>query len=213
MPIRLYILDDHELIISGLRSDLQSFPTFEIVGSHTDPRVGLEEILSRRQEIDIVVADIEMPHLSGFQVCNAIKEGGHQPRVVYLTYHMSPETRYRAMRTKMDGITYKNATATELATFLEAVHTGDNVVIGNVQRPPTATSVTAVLTTREQEVLYYLACLGLTNSEVAERMHRSKDTIETHRKNIMSKLGLKNTVELVHYAMSANICSDPPPTN
>jgi len=211
MAIRIYCLDDHELIVQGLRTDLGSLEEFSIVGSATDPRIGLEEILMNRASIDIVVTDIEMPHITGFQVCESIKSSGPMPRVVYLTYHMNDETRYKATRTKMDGMIYKNATKDELASFLSDVHRGESVVIRNLPEGVQPIRESTALTTAERRVLYLIACEGLTNSEAAERLHRSKDTIETHRKSIMSKLGLKNTVGLVHYALSIGICSSPPP--
>jgi len=206
-------LDDHELIIEGLRSDLHGNENIVLVGHNTDARIGLEEILANRDGIDVVITDVDMPHITGFQVCDVIKSSGPLPRVAFLTYHMNDETRYKAKRTQMDGMTYKNATKLELIAFIESVHSGKSVVVDNVPTSAIPITSTTPLTSREKEVLYYLACKGLTNAEVADLMHRSKDTIETHRKNIMSKLDLKNTVEMVHYALSVDVCNNPPSPN
>lgn len=212
--IRVYCVDDHELILDGLCADLDGYEQFQVVGRSTDPRVAVDEISKRREEIDIVITDIDMPHMSGFQLCEAIKSMGDMPRVVYLTYHINEELRVRAMRTKMDGITYKSGSKSEIVAFIEDVCKGGHVVIRNLPANVPMIRESTELTATEKVVLQLLACEGLTNAEAAERLFRSKDTIETHRKNVMGKLGLKNTVEMVHYAISAGICSKgTPPTD
>lgn len=205
--IRVYCVDDHELILDGLCADLERYEQFCVVGRATDPRRALEEITQLRDEIDIVITDVDMPHMSGFQLCDAVKSAGDLPRVVYLTYHVNEELRVRAMRTKMDGITYKSGSKSEIVSFIEDVCKGGHVVIRNLPVNVSMIRESTELTATEKVVLQLLACEGLTNAEAAERLFRSKDTIETHRKNVMSKLGLKNTVEMVHYAISAGICS------
>lgn len=204
--IRIYCVDDHELILQGLRADLSGVEDLEIVGMSSDARKGLEEILRRRHELDVVLTDIEMPNITGIQICAALKAAEAALKVGYLTYHMTDEIRYKARRSGVDGMIYKNATADEIRSFIRALHSGSAQESTTTAALSEQIRVSTPLTPTERTVLYYLACRGLTNAELATAMHRSKDTVETHRKNIMSKLGLKNTVELVHYAISAGIC-------
>ncbi|MBU3679591.1 MAG: response regulator transcription factor [Candidatus Kapabacteria bacterium] len=209
---RVYCVDDHELILDGLCSDLAKAEDFVVVGQSTDPKQALEEILDRRDEIDVVITDIDMPHMSGFDLCEEIKRHGALPRVVYLTYHVSDEIRYKALRSKMDGITFKSASTDSIISFIDEVCKGENIIVRALPTHVKLIQQSNELTATERTVTRLLACEGLTNSEAAERLHRSKDTVETHRKNIMSKLGLKNTVELVHFAIRSGICNLNPDT-
>lgn len=205
--IRVYCVDDHELILHGLCADLGSHEHFHVVGSTTDPRAALEEILLRRHEIDIVISDVDMPHMSGFQLCEAIKQASELPRVVFLTYHINDELRVKAMRTSMDGLIYKSAPKAEIASFLQDIWNGSHQIVRHLPSNVNVIRESMELTATEKVVLALLACEGLTNAEAAAKLFRSKETIETHRKNLMSKLGLKNTVEMVHFAINAGICS------
>jgi DNA-binding NarL/FixJ family response regulator len=208
MAIRVYCIDDHQLIVDGLRADLDGHHDISVVGTATDPHVGLSEIMARRDSVDIVLTDIEMPGMTGFAVCDALKREGVLPRVAYLTYHISDDVRHKATRTKMDGMIYKNATVSELVDFLHAVHAGTSTIIRNLPVDVTIIRASAKLTSTEKTVLRLIACEGLTNAEAAARLNRSKDTVETHRKNIMFKLEVRNTVELVHYAIGVGICNE-----
>lgn len=205
--IRVYCVDDHELILDGLCSDLSRSDQFEVVGFSTDPRTAVQEILQKRSDIDVVITDIDMPHMSGFQVCDEIKKYGVSPRVMYLTYHISDEIRFKAMRTPMDGITFKSSSRNDIIKFVEDVFNGDNIIVRNLPENVAMVRESTELTATELVVLKLLACEGLTNAEAAGKLHRSKDTVETHRKNLMSKLGLKNTVEMVHYAIQTGVCA------
>jgi len=211
---RVYCVDDHEIILDGLCNDLRKVEDVVVVGQSTDPRQALSEILSKRDEIDIVVTDIDMPHMSGFELCAEIKRHGTLPRVVYLTYHVSDEIRYKALRSPTDGITFKSASTESIISFIHEVCKGENIIVRALPTNVKVVQQSNELTTTERLVARLLACEGLSNSEAADRLHRSKDTVETHRKNIMSKLGLKNTVELVHFAIRAGICNQAEdPTN
>ncbi|MBK6291688.1 MAG: response regulator transcription factor [Ignavibacteria bacterium] len=207
MKIRLYIMDDHEMILDGLRSYFAGNDDFEIVGTATDPRVGLEEIIRAKDVIDIVLTDVEMPHMSGFEVCSKLQAHTVKPKVVFLTYHVNPEIRYKVERSKAEGLIYKNASREELFHLLKLVHEGE---LGRVVTKLTYFPSPTALTTTELRVLYYIGCCHYTTKQIAAEMFRSEETINSHRKNIMSKLDVHKNTELVHYAENLGLCKNPP---
>lgn len=208
MKIRLYIMDDHELILDGLRSYFVGNDDFEIVGTATDPRVGLEEITRGKDVIDIVLTDIEMPHMSGLEVCSKLQAHSLRPKVVFLTYHVNSEIKYKVTRSKAEGLVYKNASKEELFRLLTLVHEGESgqVYPPSPPPPPPPTS----LTSTELKVLYYIGCCHYTAKQTAAVMFRSEETINSHRKNIMSKLDMHKNTELVQYAEYLGLAKNPP---
>jgi len=204
--IRVYCVDDHPVIVRGLVEDLKDIDDLQVVGYSTDPIAALEEVLQKRAEIDIVLSDIEMPHLSGFDLCTSIKERGG-PKVVFFTYHATVEVTFKADRVGADGILFKHAGPDEIADGIRMAHRGLNVRSRIVEQSDRAEKVAASLTETEDMILRLIVCDCLTSTEIAERLLRSKHTVETHRRNMMVKLKVKNVLELVQYAQSVGLCT------
>lgn len=209
MKIRLYLIDDHEILIDGLQSYFTRETDFDVIGTATDPRIGLAEIEANRQNIDIVVADIEMPHMSGLDICAALRARSPLPKVAFLTYHITAELRYKVDRSKADGLIYKNVTKDELFAQLKTIHHG---MKPQPQSEPhhKPLAIATPLTTTELTVLYYIGVCFFTTKQTATAMFRSEETINSHRKNIMSKLGVHKVAELVRYAKYIGL--DKPPS-
>ncbi|MFM8438844.1 MAG: response regulator, partial [Candidatus Kapaibacterium sp.] len=176
----------------------------------TSPTEALALIRAQRSRIDIVITDIEMPVMTGFQLCSALKDEGELPYVGYLTYRMNEETRFKALRTKVDGLIYKSASIPELADFLRRIMSGPRPVVENIPEELVPIQETTPLTSAERKVLYYIACECLTTRETAELLHRSEETVMTHRKNIMEKLCIRNIAGLVRYALHIGLQNNPP---
>ncbi len=209
MKIRLYIMDDHELILDGLRSYFVGNKDFQIVGTATDPRVGLEEIKRAKDVIDIVLTDIEMPHMSGLEVCSKLKAHSLKPKVVFLTYHVNSEIRYKVARSQADDFIYKNASKEELFALLKRVNAGESS-LHDAAPIPEPVAVSSPLTATELKVLYYIGCCHYTTKQIAGVMFRSEETVNSHRKNIMSKLDVHKNTELVRYAEYLGLAKNPP---
>jgi DNA-binding NarL/FixJ family response regulator len=209
--IRIYCVDDHPIVLNGLRADLEHVPSLQLVGSTTDARIALEEILALGSELDVVLSDIEMPHISGFDMCNALKQRGATPRVIFFTYHMSPEVQYKAERAKVDGILYKSAGAAEIVECVELVHRGLRIGAALPTSEDLPLKVATPLTDAELVVLRCIVCDHLSTNEIAEKLFRSRHTIEQHRKNIMEKLDVHNVMQLMAYGYSIGLCSDAKP--
>lgn len=208
--IRVYCVDDHPIVLNGLRADLEDIPSLSIVGFTTDARTALEDVLSMGNRVDVVLSDIEMPYISGFDICSALKKIAPTPRLIIFTYHMTPEVQYKAERVKVDGILYKSAGAAEIIECIEKVHRGLHI---GTTLPPSENlplKVATPLTESELNVLRCIVCEHLSTNEIAEKLYRSRHTIEQHRKNIMEKLDVHNVMQLMAYGYSIGLCADAP---
>ena len=210
MKIRVYIVDDHPLIIDGFRLNFDDHRRISVVGSQTDPGRALEEINSRRNEIDVVLLDISMPSMSGFEICQRLKASGERPYVVFMTFHVDDVTRMKIDHSSYDGLILKSDRIEDVAEGIKRVYDGPRPALHEAQSTDHRSPTPDLLTQSELVVLYLIAVRGLTSREIAERLSRSEETVYKHRKNIMEKLGIHNVQGLVWYAMSIELHYRPP---
>jgi len=208
MPIRVLIADDHAMFRSGLRALLEKETDFEVTGEVGSGREALAAI--EEQDVDILLLDISMPGLSGPRVAEEALRKRPALAVVVLTMHEDEYYLQELLRIGARGYILKKSPGAALLLALRAAYQGESYVdpalagyvvspyIGKLpsQKPGRA----EVLTRREQEVCRLVA-YGYTNVEVAEKLFISDRTVETHRTNIMGKLGLKNRAQLVRFAI------------
>ena len=209
--IRVYVIDDHPVVLSGFAADIRASAHHTLVGTSSDPVQALQFLSNNRKNVDVVITDIEMPVKSGLDVVAELKREDLLPRCIFLTYDASMEMRSKAIRTKADGMIYKSASIEELLATIDMVHKGVNIWHSPPEGTTVPIKVAEGLTPAEMEVLFYIACKCLSSAEVADQLHRSRHTIETHRKNIMSKLDIHTVQGLVHYAYGINLCRDEHP--
>ncbi|MCX7839037.1 MAG: response regulator transcription factor [Anaerolineae bacterium] len=207
--IRLLMVDDHEIVRAGLRMLLQTQPDIEIVAEASNGR----EAVARARELqpDVVLMDISLPDVDGFQATQQIKRALPQTAVLALTMHESDEYFFRMLQAGASGYVPKKAAPTDLVSAIRTVHEGGVFLypslakslvqdyLGRARENDDRAALDG-LTEREQEVLKLIAD-GLTNQEIAERLTISVKTVERHRANIMSKLNLHSRTELVKYAI------------
>lgn len=207
--IRLVMVDDHEIVRAGLRMLLQTQPDIEIVAEADNGR----DAVARARELqpDIVLMDVALPDVDGFEATQQIKRALPRTAVLALTMHESEEYFFKMLQAGASGYVPKKAAPTELITAIRTVHEGGvflypalakALVRDYIGRASESTEHAALdrLTEREQEVLKLIAD-GLTNQEIADKLTISGKTVERHRANIMSKLNLHNRTELVKYAI------------
>lgn len=207
--IRLMMVDDHEIVRAGLRMLLQTQPDIEIVAEAANGR----EAVARARELqpDVVLMDISLPDLDGFEATQQIKRALPQTAVLALTMHESDEYFFRMLQAGASGYVPKKAAPTDLVSAIRTVHEGGVFLypslakslvqdyLGRARETDERAALDG-LTEREQEVLKLIAD-GLTNQEIAEQLSISVKTVERHRANIMSKLNLHSRTELVKYAI------------
>ncbi len=210
---RVILADDHTLVRSGIRRILEAQPEFEVVGEASNGAEAAD--LVRAAAPDVVVLDLNMPGTSGLDVLAEIKTARPDVKVVVLTMHAGREYVARAMRGGADAYLLKDSAVQDLVAAVHAVLDGRSHFSPSIQalmaellRGETAAPARN-LTDREREVLQWLA-RGLSSKEVGQQLDISVRTVETHRANLMHKLGVKSVALLIQVAIREGII-DPAP--
>ena len=221
MTVRILIADDHGVLRGGLRVLLNEQPDWEVVGEAADGHQALE--LAQQLRPDIILLDITMPGPDGIEVTRALTQRVPESHVLILTVHEDHELLREAVRAGAAGYVVKRAAQAELLSAIAAVMRGDLYVHPAMTRAllssPTTPPSLALrnhpleeLTRREIQVLSLIA-QGYTNLQIADALVVSVRTVESHRANIMTKLGLHNRAELVQYAMTHGLLREEPPAD
>ena len=208
---RVLLADDHTIVTEGLKSILD--PEFELVGTAEDGRALLAAAEKLRP--DVIVADITMPRLNGLDAVRALKKTNPRTKVVFLTMHSDPDLATEAFRVGASGYLLKQSAGEELITAIHAVLQGEvyvtpelkQEVLETFMRAGSAPDRTSVkLTARQREVLQLVA-EGHTMKEIASALNVSTRTVETHKYDVMEKLGIETTAALIQYAIKRGIIS------
>lgn len=210
--LRILVADDHEIVRRGLVSLLRAHPGWEVCGEAADGRQAVEK--TKELKPDIVILDIGMPSLNGFEATRQIVHNNPRTRVLILTVTEADEVARAVLDAGARGFIFKSDAARDLVTAVEALECGRTfftsrvaeMVLGgyfaghgggaNIKNRP-------ILTHRECEITQLLA-EGKSTKEVAAMLGLSVKTAETHRSNIMRKLDLHSVAELVLYAVRNN---------
>lgn len=206
MPVRILIADDHGLLRAGLRALLNAEPDLQVVDEAADGPQALN--LIQKLQPDVVLLDIGLPGLSGIEVTRRLQKTLPRVRILILTVHEDESLLREAIRAGAAGYIVKRAVESELIDAIRAVWRGNQYVhpamthalLKDLTPPPLSNEPPIEqLTPREIGVLRLLA-QGYTNRQVAEALHLSVRTVESHRSNLTSKLGLHSRLELIRYA-------------
>jgi len=207
MAIRTIIADDHAIFRSGLRALLEREKDIEVVAETEN---GFETIRAvEEHQIDVLLLDLSMPGLSGAKVAETVLQTKPRLSVVVLTMHDDEYYLKELFKIGVKAFVLKQSTGGELVQAIRAAHRGEKYVdpslagrlLSSYYDPaPTTKPRVEILTPREQEVCTLLA-YGYTNAEIAGKLFISERTVESHRTNITSKLGVKSRAELVRFAI------------
>ena len=209
MSIRILIADDHAIFRSGLKALLEKEIDFEVIAETGEGFETVRAIASN--DIDVLLLDINMPGLPGPKIAEAALQGKPRLAIVVLTMHEDEYYLQEFLKIGARAFVLKKSTGTELIQAIRAAHRGeryvDSSMMGHVissyvggRREELRGGRLDLLTQREQDVCGLLA-YGHTNVEVAEQLSISERTVETHRANIMAKLGLGSRAEMVRFAI------------
>ena len=198
--IRVLIVDDHSLVVDGLTSRLQRSGAIEVVGSASNGKEGINA--ARELQPDVVLMDINMPEMDGIVASEILAEEMRDLKLLVLSIHDDREYILDVARLGAKGYVLKSASAEEMVAAVKTVHDGGthysreiaNILLQREQQK------VSTLTVREQTIITMLA-RGLSSKQMAGKLDISVRTVETHRRNIKQKLKIRNTAELVRYAI------------
>ncbi len=206
----ILIVDDHPLFREGLKAIIERDSRFEVVGEAGNGREGLQ--MTKKLKPDMIIVDISLPDQSGIQLTREIRTFLSTTRILIVSMHSKIDYIAEAFQAGATGYVVKESASERLLQGLESVARGDyfldssvsHAVVENLMKSPLKEAKITdadydTLTPREQEVMRLLA-EGLSSKKVAEKLFISPKTVENHRSNIMNKLGLHNTIELIRYA-------------
>jgi DNA-binding NarL/FixJ family response regulator len=221
VSIRVLLVDDQALLRTGFRMILQAQPDLEVVGEAVDGADAVRQVAALRP--DVVLMDVRMPVMDGVQATAAIAADGATARVLILTTFDVDEYAFAALRAGASGFLLKDVPPAELAGAIRAVAAGDAVVSPRITRqlldrvsldtPGSAEdtgsrdAVLGVLTDRERQIFGEVA-KGLSNAEIAGRLHLSEATVKTHITRVLAKLQLRDRVQVVIFAYEHDLLDD-----
>lgn len=213
--IRIIVADDHGIVRKGLRLQLERHPQFEVVGEAADGREAVR--LAEQMDPDVVIMDIAMPALNGIEATAQIMKRSPRSGVIILSMHSDETYIARTLSAGARGYLLKDNADVDLHRAVQTVADGkpffspaiSQTLLEDYMRQLQQRGLQDsydLLTDREKEVLQLLA-EGKSNKDVASILNVSAYTVETHRTNMMQKLGLHNTVDIVLYAVRKKIIS------
>ena len=212
---RILIADDHQMFIDGVKSLLSSNKRFSVIGeAHNGEEV--INILSK-EKVDIVLLDMNMPVMDGMQTLKIIREKYPLMKVIMLTMFSTRDYIERLLKAGANGYILKNTGKDELTLGIDTVMRGESFfskevterIMEGLQGKKTSSAKTGIveLTEREKQVLA-LIVKEMTTQEIADKLFISTNTVETHRKNLISKLNVRNIAGLVKYALQNGLAGD-----
>lgn len=213
--IKIVLAEDHNIVRNGIRNLLEKEKDLKVVGEALNGQE-VVDMLNAGLKADIVLADVNMPQMSGIEMSEKVSGEGERPKVVILS--MLDHERYvlEAFQAGASGYLLKNISADELVFALRHIHIDGRYICSELalrfldkllkepEQKPSGDEPAVQLTTREIEVLMLVAD-GMTNQEIADKLFTSKRTIEGNRQTLLEKTATRNTAALIRYALKSGL--------
>jgi len=209
--IRLLLADDHQVLLDGLQLLLKNEADMQVVAVAKNGKQALDVL--KKSEVDVALLDINLPVLNGIETCRRIKKDFPRVAVLALTSYDKGAFIQQMLKAGAAGYVLKNAAADEIVQAIRTVHAGETYLSPSVSTTLLNTlrnqadaqeDFIPQLTRREQQVLQLIAA-EQTTKEIAEQLHLSQNTIETHRRNLLSKLNVRNVAGLIKVALQRGL--------
>jgi DNA-binding NarL/FixJ family response regulator len=208
-PIRVLVVDDHQLIIEGIKSMLQEETDIEFAGGANSMKGALDFVDS--QNVDVILLDVNMPEGSGIETTKLLKEKYPEIQILALTMHEDISIITQMVKAGASGYLLKGSNMKEIIEAIKAVNAKTRYLsrdvqailmdnLGSGEKDRMLAEPKMVITPREREILNLVA-MEMTNAEIANKLFISERTVETHRRNIFTKTQTKSIVALMNYAM------------
>lgn len=205
-PITLYIVDDHQMLIDGIKALLLNESDFKIEGEALRCADALEALKKKRP--DILITDINMPEMSGIEFANAVRRTNPDQKILALSMAGEKATITDMLDTGVKGYILKNTGKKELMIALKKIADGGTYfssdVAEEINRADDVIDKRYILTAREREIVRYVA-QGLSHTEIGEKIFISPRKVDTHRTNIMRKLDVHSIAELIKLAIQLKL--------
>jgi two-component system, NarL family, nitrate/nitrite response regulator NarL len=207
-PIRVFLVDDHPLVLDGISSRLQEESHIEVVGQANNGKEAIEK--AHKIQPDIVLMDVNMPVMGGLEAMRQFKEELPGIRVLILSMHDDQEYIVKLMHEGASGYVLKDVSSNELIKAIEAVYQGSTYFSAGASKSlfnnfEKATAEQENNLTKREETVLTLIAEGQCNKEIARTLNISVRTVETHRQNIKNKLDIHTAAGLARYAIEHNL--------
>lgn len=203
MTKHVFIVDDHPMVVEGMRSMLLQLDGVEVCGHAANARSCLGYFV--KNTADVVLLDINLPDQSGIDVCKTLLQQKPELKIIALTNFDQLTYIQRMKDAGAKGYLLKNSSLEEIEQALNAVTSGQEYWLGRDNLRDTIKGHNQLLLTRREVEVLKLIAEGLTNQEIADKLFVSTSTIDSHRKSLISKLQVKNTAALVRTALENKI--------
>lgn len=208
---RIYLADDHQILIDGIKTLLHTNASFEVVGFSITGTDLYEEVLNSKA--DILILDINMPGKDGIKVIKEFSKKGFPCKIIVLSSHDDLRIIKEVMKLGSSGYLTKKCAGENIIEAIQSINSGEEyfckhvrekifttVTKGNPKMNKPELPINFILTERELEIIILIS-LEFSGKEISDHLFISTNTVETHRKNIMKKLDAKNSISLVKYAI------------
>jgi DNA-binding NarL/FixJ family response regulator len=207
--MKILVADDHGIVRAGIRLLLERQSDLQVVAEASDGVEAVEQALAVRP--DLCILDVGMPRLTGLQAAREIRSHLPDARVLMLSMHDDEHYMFEALKAGASGYVLKREADQDLVGAIRAVGSGEAFLTNAAERSiirewmdDGAEGPAVPLTPREEEVVKLIA-EAYTNTQIAEILHLSEKTVESHRANVLRKLGMRDRVELVRYAIKRGL--------
>jgi len=205
MSMRILVADDHGIVRAGIKLLLENQPDLDVIAEAADGIEAIEQALAANP--DLCILDVGMPRMTGLQAARGIRAHLPNVRVLMLSMHDDERYLFEALKAGASGYVLKREADQDLVGAVRAVGRGEAFLTNAAERSiirdwmaDDSTGPAIPLTPREEEVVKLIA-EAHTNAQIAELLHLSEKTVESHRANVLRKLGMRDRVELVRYAI------------
>ena len=206
MQVKVFIVDDHYMVIEGIRSLLQHEKSVELIGHAMNAESCMAFLHSRQP--DVILMDINLPDISGIELCRDVKAKYPSIFVLGLSTFSQQSFIQKIMDNGASGYVLKNASGKELLEAIHAVSKGKIFMSFEAEQILRARPEGDVIVTRREMEVLQLIAEGMTNNEIAQKLFIGITTVDTHRKNLLDKFAAKNTAELVRIAFQKKFLKD-----
>ncbi len=213
MAIRVFIADDHQVLVDGIKVMLEQEEGFAYAGAASSGEETIERL--RDLSIDVLLLDINLPGIDGMETARQVGALYPEIAIMALTMHDGPKFVKGMLKNGANGYLLKNTGKQELLAAIRQLHSGEpyysqeitKVLVGSITGQKRSQGINLKLSRREKEVLQ-LIMREFTTQEIADKMFVATSTVETHRRNLLNKLGARNVAGMVRIALENNLLDE-----